>query len=697
MAKRGLLPEEAALSNQDAPRLADKPIRMWMGMRVFSLSEMGLWVLIASLAGRAALAQQTNNPDLSQASLEDLMNIQVTSVSKKEQKLSKTGAAVFVITQEDIRRSGSTNIADLLRLAPGVDVARVDANRWAISIRGFTDQHANKVLVLIDGRSVYSPSFSGVFWDMVDVPLEDIERIEVIRGPGGTVWGANAVNGVINIITKSARATQGGLVSAGTGSEDRADGLVQYGGQVGQNGEYRIFGRYFDVGNAVFPNDQQAADGWQAGHAGMRSDWNLSARDTLTVQGDFLKTEESQTITTLFANALPTERTLNDPLLVTAGNVLARWNHTLTNGSQMSLQVYDDYSHHLDLGFLDAQNTVDMDFQHHLAWGARNDIVWGLGARVIDSDYGSGYDFAILPSHRLDHLLSAFLQDEVKLTAALSFTIGSKVEHNDFTGFEFEPSAQLVWSPSGKQAVWASASRAIREPSSVDAGILNEIGTISAGPLIGILQAVGNPHIQAEDLRDFEIGYRAQAGKRISLDLTGFVSLYHHLESIATETPYVMVQAGVPYLILPAMFVNGDSARTYGAEFSGGWLVTKGWRISPGYSYFHLHLDGDAALINPPPGVAPNHQFQVRSLLELPHRMEWDNTLAYVDKLATGNIPAYTRADSRLGWRAGEFVELSVVGQNLLTPRHAEFSDTFYPLNRTLVERSFFGKVTWRF
>ncbi len=239
------------------------------------------------------------------------MNLEVTSVSKKEQKLSHAGAAIFVIMQEDIRRSGATNIPDLLRLAPGVDVARVDANRWAISIRGFNDQHANKVLVLIDGRSVYSPSFSGVFWDMVDVPLEDIERIEIIRGPGGTVWGANAVNGVINIITKNAQATQGGLLSAGTGSEDRADGLVQYGGQIGQNGDYRIFGRYFDVGNSVFPSGQEAADGWMAGHAGFRSDWNLTPRDTLTVQGDFLHTDESQTITTLFDNALPLEKTFN--------------------------------------------------------------------------------------------------------------------------------------------------------------------------------------------------------------------------------------------------------------------------------------------------------------------------------------------------------------------------------------------------
>ncbi len=658
-------------------------------------SKSGRLILVAALATLPGMAQQ---PDLSQASLEDLMNMQVTSVSKKEQNLSKTGAAIFVITQEDIRRSGATNIPDLLRLAPGVDVARVDANRWAISIRGFNDQHANKVLVLIDGRSVYSPSFSGVFWDMVDVPLEDIERIEVIRGPGGTVWGANAVNGVINIITMSARATHGGVVSAGTGSEDRADSLVQYGGQIGQNGDYRVFGRYFNTGNSLFPNGQEAADGWSGGHAGFRSDWNLSQRDSLTVQGDFLKTDESQTISTLFSNALPLAKTFNDSLDATAGNILARWNHTLANGSQMTLQVYDDYTRHLDMGFVDSQNTVDLDFQHHITLGSRNDVVWGLGSRVIAPDYGHGYDFTIVPNERLDHLFSAFLQDELKLTNSLSLTIGSKVEHNDFTGFEYEPSAQLVWTPTGKQAVWVSASRAIREPSSLDAGLQDDAASFPLGPTFAIIRVLGNPNIKAEELRDLEVGYRAQASKRVSLDVTAFGGLYRNLVSIGAPAPYfTATEQGVPYMIIPELFVNGAGAHTYGAEFFANWNVTDHWRISPGYSYFHMNVDGNESTISTPPGVSPNHQFQVRSLLDLPHHLEWDDTIGFVSRLSVGNVPAYARLDSRLGWRIGEFVELSVVGQNLLTPRHAEFSSTVYPMDYTLVERSVFAKFTWRF
>jgi iron complex outermembrane receptor protein len=642
-------------------------------------------------------AQSPKVPDLSQASLEDLMNIPVTSVSKKEQKLSKTGAAIFVITQEDIRRSGANNIPDLLRLAPGVDVARVDANRWAISIRGFSDQHANKVLVLIDGRSVYSPSFSGVFWDMEDVPLEDIERIEVIRGPGGTVWGANAVNGVINIITKDAAATKGGLISAGAGSEDRADTLAQYGGKIGQNGDYRVFGRYFNTASSVFPDGRVADDGWSGGHAGFRSDWNLSRRDTLTVQGDFLQTHESQTITTLFSNVLPLAKTLNDPLTATAGNILGRWNHTLANGSEMSLQVYDDYSRHLDTGFVDSQNTVDLDFQHHVTLGSRNDVVWGLGARVIDSAYGAGYDFTIVPNRRLDQLYSAFLQDELKLTNSLSLTMGSKFEHNGFTGFEFEPSMQLVWTPTVKQTVWVSASRAIREPSPIDVGLQDDTATVPMGPSFALVTVVGNPNIKAEEFRDIELGYRALANKRVSLDVTGFAGLYRNLESLAAQTPYFASQQGLPYLVLPELFVNGGRASTYGAEFFANWNVTDRWRISPGYSYFRMNVNGDSSTLATPTGVSPNHQFQVRSLLNLPHHLEWDSTAGYVSELADGNVPAYVRIDSRIGWRLGEFVELSIVGQNLLSRRHVEFSDTIYPLDHTLVERSVFGKVTWRF
>ncbi len=654
-------------------------------------------IIVTAVAAGTAWGQSSGSFDLSQASLEDLMNIPVTTVSKKEQKLSKVPAAVFVITQEDIRRSGATNIPDLLRLAPGVDVARVDANRWAISIRGFSDQHANKVLVLVDGISVYDPTVTGVFWDMVDVPLEDIDRIEIIRGPGGTIWGANAVNGVINIITKKASVTRGGLIAAGAGNEDQAQGLVQYGGNMGPEGSYRIFAKYFDVANAVFPGGQQAADGWQGGHAGFRSDWDVSPQDGLTVEGDFLKADESQTLTTMFYNALPQLETYDNAIRSTVADVLARWTHTLANGSEMSLQLYDRDSGRLDQGFSNDQNTVDLDFQHHVHAGQRNDIVWGLGARVMNLHYDTGYAVTIVPAHRMDHLMSGFLQDELKLTNSLSFIIGSKLEHNSFTGFEYEPSAQLVWTAASRQTLWLSAARAIRQPSAIDVGLETDVASVPLGPTFGVIQTVGNPNIRDETLRDLELGYRVEPAKKVSLDVAGFAGLYRDLESLAPQPTYIAMQNGVPYVVIPEMFVNLDGALTYGAELSGSWNVTNRWRIGPGYSYFHMNLRGNADTINTVPGVSPDHQFQIRSELDLPRHLEWDSTLEYVDKLPAGNIPAYARLDSRVGWRAGENVELSLVGQNLLSPRHAEFADLYYPVHHTLVERSVFGKVTWRF
>jgi iron complex outermembrane recepter protein len=651
--------------------------------------------LLLGLCAATISSAQTAR-DLTQSSLEDLMNMQVTSVSKKEQKLSKTGAAVHVITQEDIRRSGATNIPDLLRTVPGVDVARIDANSWAISIRGFNDRYANKVLVLIDGRSVYSPTFSGVFWEGQDVPLEDIERIEVVRGPGGTVWGANAVNGVINIITKSAKDTLGGIITAGTGSETTADGLVQYGGSLGHKGTYRVFGKYSNVEPSVLANGREAADGWRTPHGGFRSDWDLSPRDTLTVHGDVLRTTEGQTITTLFSKALPLVRTFNDPLNLTAGNVLGRWNHTLANGSDLSLQVYDDYSNHFEQGFTDVQNTVDLDLQHHLAVGSRQDIVWGLGTRVIDSHYGSGYSITIAPHQRLDKLFSTFLQDEVRLGNTLWLTVGSKFEHNDFSGSEIEPSVQLVWVPARQQTLWVSASRAIRQPSALDDGLQADVAIVPAGASFGVVSLRGDPNLNAEEVRDFEAGYRTQLNKRLSLDVAGFGSLYRNVRTVQPETPYFTMLPGPPHLVVPERFANGTPIYTYGVEFSATWTVTSRWRIGPGYSFFQMAVR-DPATQSTPAGSSPKHQVQFESRLDLRHNLEWDNTVMFVSRLAAGNIPSYTRADSRFGWRAGENLEFSVVGQNLLGPRHVEFSDAGYPVHNTLVERSVFGKVTWRF
>jgi iron complex outermembrane receptor protein len=670
---------------------------------MLKFSQTVLLLMLALFGPETGWAQPAKSRDLTEASLEDLMNIQVTSVSKKEQKLSRTGAAVYVITQEDIRRSGASNIPDLLRMAPGVDVAQIDAHTWAIAIRGFNDRYANKVLVLIDGRSVFSPTTSGVNWDQQELPLENIERIEVMRGPGGTVWGANAVNGVINIITKSAEDTQGGLVSAGAGSREAGRGLLQYGGKLGGTGTYRVFGDYFDIRNSSAPNGKEGADGWHASRGGFRSDWNPSPRDTLTVEGDLFQTHEDQTISTLFSNALFARRIMSDPVTVGAGDILGVWNHMLKNGSDMTLQAYYDRYDRLDLGVRERRNTVDFDFHHHFKAGNRHDIVWGVGYRITSDHFLPGYGATYVPLHRADSLFSGFVQDEIRLGDKLWLTVGSKFEHNAYTGFEYEPSAQLVWTPTDRQTVWMSAARAIRQPARSEFGLQVDV---AAFPLpnggLGVVKLMGADNKDAEQVHDYGIGYRTQPNRRLSFDLAGFLSHYGSSDTVEPGTPYLVSNPAPPHVVFPNIFDDQAHARTYGVEAFGNWKVTSHWRISPGYSMIRLKVTADPSSrdANPelPASKTPEQQFQVHSFLNLTHNLDWDSAVFYVGSLREASMPtpSYTRLDTRIAWRLSEYLELSIAGQNLLSPRHAEFQDANGQLH-TLVQRSVFGKVTWRF
>ncbi len=628
------------------------------------------------------------------------MNLQVTSVSKKEQMLAKTGASVSVITQEDIHRSGATNIPDLLRLVPGVEVAQIDANRWTVTIRGFANIYANKVLVLIDGRSIYTNVGSNVFWDDNTVPLEQIDRIEVIRGPGGTVWGANAVNGVINIITKNSKATQGGLVTAGGGSR-QTEGLVQYGGTVGQAGTYRAFGQYSNIDNSVAPGGQKAADGWHSSQGGFRSDWDLSSHDTLTVEGSAMETAGGQTVTAVFANALPLQATIDDRQINTAGNVLGHWVHTFDNGSGTSLQISSDYEHRRSQFEVDAvREMTDVDFNYHLSLGSRNDVVWGLGYRFENDDLRPGLAVQILPLHSSDNLFSSFFQDEIRLAGPLTLTVGSKLEHNAFTGLEYEPSVQLVWTPSENHTLWASAARAVRQPSLVDFGLQNDLSIVALpNGSFAIPTLFGNPKTRNEELRDYEAGYRTSLSKHVSLDVTGFWSFYLGVVTREPGIPFLATSPGPPHLVLPLVWANEGHAFDSGAEFSATWDATSRWRLRSGYSFLNMSVAGDPSshdtTIAGTGGDSPKHQFQVSSWWKVHKNVDWDTTLMFVSDLPTLHVPAYTRLDTRIGWRIGEFVELSVAGQNLLRPGHMEFYDP--ALHATDVQRSVFGKITWRF
>jgi iron complex outermembrane receptor protein len=655
-----------------------------------------------------AIAQTTSPPvDLTQASLDDLMNIQVTSVAKKGQSLSKVAGSIYVITQDDIRHSGMTSVPELLRMVPGVEVARLTANTWAISIRGFNYRYSGKVLVLIDGRSVYTSLFSGVYWDQQTMPLENIDRIEVIRGPGGTVWGANAMNGVINVITKSANDTKGGLVSVEAGSQISGQGLAQYGGTAGANGSYRVYGRYTMNQDSPSLPGNPAVDDAHSSQVGFRSDWNLTPRDKLTVQGDMLGASEGQTLTTLFSNRLPNYYTINDHVQLAAGNILGRWNHLFTNGSETTVQVYYDRYRRFDQG-LNVQGTADFDFQYHFRVGERNDIVVGTGYRSTDQSFANGYLASFGTGHRRDNLFSGFVQDEVRLTKTVSLTMGSKFEHNSYTGYENEPSVQIAWSPTSRQTAWASVSRAIQQPYWLFADGQADAAAVAI-PGLGpaIYHLTGNTNGEASRVIDFELGYRAELSKRMTVDTTVFTGDYNDLETLSPQTPYFTLNPAPAHLVLPNVFGNLGKAKTYGIEASAHWDVTKWWRISPGYTFLQMHVSqdvpGNSSNFAATPGDSPKHQAQLRSTMKLPHHVDWDTSVYYVGALASGigtlpygPVPSYTRLDVRFGRHLGEFAEISIAGQNLLGPRRIEFLDGF-EVNPTETARAITLTITRHF
>jgi len=648
--------------------------------------------------------QVPTSRDISELAPEDLMKLTVTSAANKEEPLSKVGAALFVITREDIASSGANNIPDLLRLVPGVEVAQINANQWAISIRGFNSFYSNKVLALIDGRALYQPSFSTVLWDMQDMPLEDIERIEVIRGPGGTIWGANAVNGVINIITRRARDTQAGLMSAGAGSWRTGVGLMQYGGKIGPEGTYRAFAKYVDMNSSGFPG-QRASDGWHSWAAGFRSDWDLSPKDSLSVQADIRNTIEGGTTLAVFSQPAPSRAVINSPIRNIADDVMETWQHTLQDGSETTLRVYYDHiDRHGEAGADIVNDTVDADFEHHLTAGARNDLVWGLDVRVhhdhIHPD--DNHSLEVSPERKTVPYGSAFFQDEIRLTNSLFLTLGSKLEHNDYTGWEYEPGAQLVWTPSEHHTFWTSASRAIRQPNRADFGARLNVAVTPIDGMLALITLSGDNGVKAEKLHDYEVGYRSQIHPRLQVDIATFLSYYHDVETSEPGAPYLVTSpGGTPYLVLPLSFANLARARNYGAELYLQWSAARRWTLGSGYSFLQMSAgtvagSGDT-FASTIPGSSAKHHLALNSSVKLRSNIEWNATLRYVSRLATPNIASYVGADTTMRWQPRGDLEVSVTGQNLQSPRHMEFADVAKVLIPSPVERSLFGKLTWRF
>ncbi len=647
-----------------------------------------------------AWAQQ-GKPDLSEMSIEQLLQVRVTSVAKKEQSLVDTAAAVYVITSEEIRRSGMTSIPELLRLAPGINVAQIDANMWAITSRGFNSEFANKLLVLIDGRSVYNPLYSGVYWDAQDLLLEDIDRIEVIRGPGAALWGANAVNGVINIITKRAQDTQGILVSNGISTTEQRFVGVRYGGKAaGREAYWRLFAKYFKRDGLIYDTGIRSADGWDVWRGGFRSDIRLSERDSLAVEGDIYNGTVGQHVN--LVGLTPLLYSTNEQAGTAGADLLARWQRIVSPRSDLSLIAYVDTTRRDELLLGQRVTTFDLEFQHHRLLGKRHELVWGLSYRRVSDETRGSNTGRFIPTGEGTNLFSGFVQDEIALlNRRLRLTLGTKLEHNDYTGVEVQPSARLWFAINPRHHVWAAVSRAVRTPSRSEREIRANLASqqLPNGGLM-LVSLLGNPNMVSEDLLAYEAGYRWQAGSRLAVDLASFYNIYHDFASATAEAPVLETSPWPPHLLVPLTTGNLAHAVGYGAEAALNLQLARFWMLSTGYSWLRTNVrtpvGPTSVFAQQFTGEAPQQSFSVRSSFTFSHNLEADVAAFYVGSLVQQQIPAYTRLDARLGWRPTRQLELSVGGQNLLQAQHPEYRYV-YVVTPTEIRRNAYVKVTWRF
>lgn len=601
--------------------------------------------------------------DITRLSIEELLNVKITTVSKKAGQITHAPAAVYVLTSEDIKHSGVTSIPEALRLVPGVNVARMDANKWAVSIRGFNDNTANKLLVLIDGRSIYDLLFAGVLWESKDIMLENVERIEVVRGPGGALWGANAVNGVINIITKNAAETQGGLVTAGGGTEERRFVNFRYGYELAKNHHIRFYGKAFERDEGFLTGG--ADDDSRMGQVGFRYDGGFGASDRLTVRGDFYDGEYGYP-----------DEAIRRARESSGQSLLGRWSRLLDEGAGLSLQFSYTNTELDDPRLGEVRDTYDFEFQHELAKAGAHHFIWGATYRRTRDDMRSSPQLSVLPETRTDDVAGLFFQDEIELSPdKLHLTVGAKYESNDYTGSEFQPNIRLSWQINNTDILWMAVSRAVRTPSRLEDDFVIQLpnGSIFAG----------NQSMDSEELVAYEVGTRFSVSKELYLDIAAFYNQYDRLRSTEGLT-----------------LGNKMAGDTRGLEVAAVYMPVPSWKISAGYSYLDMDLTLDDDSLDDPQtavteieGQSPEHQAFVRLGTRLFERYDFDLDIRYVDELPTGNIPSYTVADIRLATMLNENLELALVGRNLFEDHHFEWGDD----QTSQVEDSVYVKLLYRF
>lgn len=662
---------------------------------------MGLSLGTASAAAASQESPPQDKPkDVTDLDLDDLVKVRVTSAARKEQALTDVPAAIYVIRNEDLKRSGVTSLAEALRAVPGLEVARPKANSWAVTARGFNSTSANKLLVLVDGRSVYSPLHAGVFWDVQDTFFEDIDRIEVIRGPGGAIWGANAINGVINIITKPAQNTQGVVVTGGAGTEERVFGGARYGFKVGDDAYVRAYVKYFNRDEAVrgLNNGQSAFDGLWLAKTGFRADWKAGEQDRLTVMGDFYE-GESEATSNVPSLTAPFSSVLNESASLRGADFVFRWERTLDPTSELAVQAYYDYSSRLQSLFGYLLHTLDLDFQHRFRLFGDHEINWGFGYRAYWSDLHPSFFISATPNQDFNDIVSAFLQDEIPLVKDhLRLILGSKFEYNSFSGFEAQPSVRLAWTPSEVHNVWFAVSRAVRTPSSLDQDLRINAAVIPGSPPTE-LAVFGDPRFRSEVLLAFEAGYRLHPAEPISIDLATFYNRYDRLRSLEPGATFSESTPAPAHNVTPYFIENMVRAQTYGIELAASVQIASWWLVQANYTYLRMQVAPIAGSLDTSSAAQarqdPQNQVWVRSAMDLPEHLTLDVTGRFVDRLPAYQVLHYYELDIRLAWQDPDHhVEVAVVGQNLMHATHFEHSTV---AQRSEIQRGVYASVTVRF
>ena len=662
----------------------------------FATAFAALFLAVLLTVGVAYAQPPAPTDNLTELSMQELMSLEVTSASKKEELQHDAPGAITVITQEDIRRSGATSIADVLRQVPGLSVASLDANKWSVTARGFGGRFANKLLVLVDGVSTYSPLFSGVFWESEDIPLESIDRIEIIRGPGGSLWGANAVNGVINITTFPTRETHGGLLSARAGTEERMRSLLQYGGSMGQQINYRVWTDYHSRDDGETIGRHNAHDEWYSWNNGLRIDWRPTDDDTFTFIAKTVDigVDEAFSVASLIP---PYTRIDDEQTNYDMRTISSVWYHTIDEDADFRLGAY--YTHWEENGLIleDRRDTFDIDFHQRIRANERHELVFGGGVRLVDSvihPKTASFD----PASREDWLISAFVQDDITLIEdRLRLVLGTKVEHNDYTGVEVQPTVRMVWTPTERNTVWGAITRAVRTPSRSESDV-----TLPSMAFPGILiNLVGDKDFESENLVSYELGYRTFVGENLSLDFAVFLNDYDDLRTTEFSRPRPVFFNYPPYWEFPIEARNNMTAQTAGAEVEINWTVRDWWRIRLAYSYMDIDLDLDPesfdVLSETADGDTPTHQLWLQHYFQVSDTLDLTLTGRYVDALPSLHIDDYVTMDARIAWHPRSEFEIALVGRNLLDASHQEYGSMLVNTLPSEVERSVYLDVRWKF